>query len=38
MEEFIKVMDVSTVPEEVALGAKYYDEGKEGDGMEVLKK
>ena len=38
MEEFIKGMDVSTLPEEVALGARFYDEGKEGDALEILKK
>ena len=38
MEKFIKGMDVSTLPEEVALGAKYYDEGQEGDALEILKK
>ena len=25
MDKFIKGMDVSTLPEETALGAKYYD-------------
>ena len=38
MDKFIKGMDVSTLPEETALGAKYYDEGKEGDALEILKK
>ena len=33
MDKFIKGMDVSTLPEETALGAKYYDEGKEGDAQ-----
>ena len=37
MDKFIKGMDVSTLPEETALGAKYYDEGKEGDALEILK-
>ena len=37
MEEFIKGMDVSSLPEETALGARFYDEGKEGDALEILK-
>ena len=31
-------MDVSSLPEEAALGARFYDEGKEGDALEILKK
>ena len=31
-------MDVSSLPEETALGARFYDEGKEGDALEILKK
>ena len=38
MDKFIKGMDVSTLPEETALGAKYYDEGKEGNTLEDIKK
>ncbi len=38
MDKFIKGMDVSTLPEETALGARFYDEGKEGDALEILKK
>jgi len=35
---FIKGMDVSTLLEEEACGAKYFDEGKQGDLLEILKK
>lgn len=38
MDKFIKGMDVSSLPEETALGARFYDEGKEGDALEILKK
>lgn len=38
MSEFIKGMDVSTLIEEVSLGAKYYDEGIEGEALEILKR
>ena len=38
MDKFIKGMDVSTLPEQTALGANYYDEGKEADALEILKK
>ena len=38
MDKFIKGMDVSSLPEEAALGARFYDEGKEGDALEILKK
>lgn len=37
MDKFIKGMDVSSLPEEAALGARFYDEGKEGDALEILK-
>lgn len=37
MDKFIKGMDVSSLPEETALGARFYDEGKEGDALEILK-
>ena len=38
MDKFIKGMDVSSLPEEAALGARFYDEGKEGDALEVTEK
>ena len=34
---FIKGMDVSTLLEEEACGAKYYDHGKEADLFDILK-
>lgn len=37
MEKFIKGMDISTLIEEEACGARYYDHGKEGDLLEILK-
>lgn len=37
MAEFIKGMDVSTLPELEKLGAKYYDQGKEKDLLGILK-
>jgi arabinogalactan endo-1,4-beta-galactosidase len=37
MAEFIKGMDISTLMEEEACGAKYYDHGKQGDLLEILK-
>ncbi len=37
-EEFIKGMDVSTLLEEEACGARFYDDGKEGDLFEILKR
>ena len=37
MDKFIKGMDVSSLPEEAALGARFYDEGKEGDALEIMK-
>ena len=36
--EFIKGMDVSTLLEEEACGARYFDEGKEGELLDILKK
>lgn len=38
MEDFIKGMDVSTLPEEWQLGARYYDEGREDDCLRILKR
>ena len=38
MDKFIKGMDVSTLPEETGVGGKYYDEGNEGDALDLLKK
>ena len=38
MAEFIKGMDISTLIEEEACGAKYFDDGVEGDLLEILKK
>ncbi|MBO4912561.1 MAG: glycosyl hydrolase 53 family protein [Butyrivibrio sp.] len=38
MTEFIKGMDVSTLLEEEACGARYFDNGVEGDALEILKK
>lgn len=37
MDKFIKGMDVSTLIEQEECGAKYYDHGKEGDMLEILK-
>ena len=37
MAEYIKGMDISTLLEEEACGAHYYDNGKEGDLLEILK-
>lgn len=37
MAEFIKGMDISTLLEQEACGAHYYDNGKEGDLLEILK-
>ena len=36
--DYIKGMDVSTLIEEEACGAKYYDHGKQGDMIEILKR
>lgn len=38
MKKFIKGMDVSTLPELVGLGAKYYDGGKEEPALSILKR
>ena len=38
MIEYIKGMDVSTLLEEEQCGAKYYDNGTEGDLLDILKK
>ncbi len=38
MKEFIKGMDVSTLIEEEMCGAKYYDGGRQGDLLEILKR
>lgn len=38
MAEFIKGMDISTLLEEEACGAHYYDNGEEGDLLEILKR
>ncbi|MBR1471269.1 MAG: glycosyl hydrolase 53 family protein [Lachnospiraceae bacterium] len=36
--QFIKGMDVSTLLEEEMCGARFYDHGKEGDLLEILKR
>ena len=38
MTEFIKGMDISTLIEQEACGARYFDNGKEGDLLEILKR
>lgn len=38
MLEYIKGMDVSSMDEIEQLGAVFYDEGKQGDLLEILKK
>ena len=38
VKRFIKGMDVSTLPEERAFGAKYYDNGREESALSILKK
>lgn len=38
MDTFIKGMDVSTLLEEEACGARFFDQGKEGDLLEILKR
>lgn len=38
MNQFIKGMDVSSLPEERALGAKYYDGGVEASALSILRK
>ena len=37
-KEFIKGADISTLIEEEACGARYYDKGIEGDLISILKK
>jgi arabinogalactan endo-1,4-beta-galactosidase len=37
MDDFIKGMDVSTLIEQEECGAKYYDNGVNGDMLEILK-
>ena len=36
--DFIKGMDISTLIEEEACGAKYFDNGVQGDALAILKK
>ena len=36
--EFIKGMDISSLIEEEACGAKYFDHGEAGDALEILKR
>ena len=38
MLEYIKGMDVSSMDAIEQLGAVFYDEGKQGDLLEILKK
>lgn len=38
MAEFIKGMDISTLLEEEECGARYFDEGEQGDLLEILQK
>ncbi|MBQ2802713.1 MAG: glycosyl hydrolase 53 family protein [Lachnospiraceae bacterium] len=38
MREFIKGMDVSTLPELIGLGAKFYDGGSKEDALTILKR
>ena len=38
MNNFIKGMDVSTLPELRGLGARFYDGGKEDDALAILKR
>ena len=38
MAEFIKGMDISTLLEQEACGARYFDNGEEGDMLEILKR
>lgn len=37
IKDYIKGMDISTLLEEEAHGAKYYDNGKQGDLIDILK-
>ena len=36
--DYIKGMDISSLDEIERLGAKFYDDGKEGDLIEILKR
>lgn len=38
MLNYIKGMDISSLDEIEKLGAKFYDDGKEGDLIEILKR
>ena len=38
MLDYIKGMDISSLDEIEKLGAKYYDDGREGDLIEILKR
>ena len=38
MTEYIKGMDISTLLEEEECGARYFDDGVEGDALKILKK
>ena len=38
MAEFIKGMDISTLLEEEACGARYFDNGEQGDMLEILQR
>lgn len=38
MDHFIKGMDLSTLMEVEERGGKFYDSGKQGDAVEILKK
>ena len=38
MSQFVKGMDLSTLIELEKCGAKYYDNGVEGDVLSILKK
>ena len=37
MNTFIKGMDLSTLPEVERCGGKFYDNGKPGDAVSILK-
>ena len=37
MDSFIKGMDLSTLMEVEACGGKFYDSGRQGDAVEILK-
>ena len=38
MQQFIKGVDLSTLLEVLACGAKYYDHGQEADVLNILKR